>query len=383
MKKIAFVLEEFRGGGAEKSVLKVAQTMVDRGHEVHMFIWGTIFDYIPDPRIRLHRLNYPGFLKRFPFLDHYLLVVALRIAIARYECFRKPFDSIICTVWPANRIVYLSRLKGAVIRIANTPSCEIETLRKLSGDRAAEERRRFYGKMFSHSPLVAISAGVRNDLVRNFNAQPDRVEVIHNPVDAHEIRELAKQAIAEIPDDDYILHVARFAPQKRHDLLLEAFKRLQTGAKLVLLTKVSPELRELIARHGLEDRVICPGFQRNPYPWMARAKVSVLCSDHEGFANVILESLICGTPVVSTDCPSGPSEILAGELSRWLVPMNDPDALAQRIGQALAGEINIPGDLAERFSLELTVNRYLAMTRLRAAVPDNAGPVADLGNELL
>jgi glycosyltransferase involved in cell wall biosynthesis len=103
-----------------------------------------------------------------------------------------------------------------------------------------------------------------------------------------------------------------------------------------LLTPPDARLDALIAGAGLKRRVTIADFQANPYPWMAGADLLVLCSDHEGLPNVLIEALACGTRVVSTDCPSGPREILRGELARGLIPCNDANALAQAMQAALA-----------------------------------------------
>jgi glycosyltransferase involved in cell wall biosynthesis len=126
-----------------------------------------------------------------------------------------------------------------------------------------------------------------------------------------------------------------YAAQKRHDLLLAAFAGLDTPHRLVLLTPPDARLAALVAQHGLERRVTIADFQANPYPWMAGAELLVLCSDHEGLPNVLIEALACGTPVVSTDCPSGPREILRGELARGLVACDDARALADAMQFAL------------------------------------------------
>jgi glycosyltransferase involved in cell wall biosynthesis len=107
----------------------------------------------------------------------------------------------------------------------------------------------------------------------------------------------------------------------------------------VLLTPPDARLDALIAGAGLERRVTIADFQVNPYPWMAGADLLVLCSDHEGLPNVLIEGLACGTRIVSTDCLSGPREILRGELARGLVPCNDANALAQAMRDALAGPL--------------------------------------------
>jgi glycosyltransferase involved in cell wall biosynthesis len=100
------------------------------------------------------------------------------------------------------------------------------------------------------------------------------------------------------------------------------------------------------------------GFRRNPYPWIARAELLVLCSDHEGMPNVLLEALACGTRIVSTDCPSGPREVMEGDLARYLVPCADADALARAMRAALlAPRPHAPAVLA-RFAPEAVLSGY-------------------------
>ncbi|ODN42660.1 hypothetical protein BGC07_06655 [Piscirickettsia litoralis] len=114
-------------------------------------------------------------------------------------------------------------------------------------------------------------------------------------------------------------------------------------------------------QYRLNDQVIIAGFQKNPYPWFKAADLTLLCSDFEALPTVLIESLICGTPVVSTDCPSGPREILTGELNRWLVPPGNPDALANKIEEALSTDIEIDEQLIQRFSSDIIIPQYLAL----------------------
>jgi glycosyltransferase involved in cell wall biosynthesis len=171
---------------------------------------------------------------------------------------------------------------------------------------------------------------------RHFGIEGSRLRVIANPFEFAVIRALAAEPCPARPAEAYILHVGRFAAQKRHDLLLAAFARAGLRHTLVLLAPPDARLAGLIAQAGLERRVTIAGFQANPYPWMAAADLLVLCSDHEGLPNVLIEALACGTRVVSTDCPSGPREILGGELAQRLVSCDDADALALAMRAALA-----------------------------------------------
>ena len=148
------------------------------------------------------------------------------------------------------------------------------------------------------------------------------------------------------------------------DRLLEAFARSGFGGDLVIVGTGTSEqrrrLRESISERGLEARVDLPGFQANPYPIIRHARGLVLTSDYEGFGNVIVESLVCGTPVVSTRCPSGPDEILTGELARGLADL-DADSLAEAIDRVLADPPMISEASVQRFAIEAVAERYLAL----------------------
>jgi glycosyltransferase involved in cell wall biosynthesis len=114
----------------------------------------------------------------------------------------------------------------------------------------------------------------------------------------------------------------------------------------------------LITQRALTDRVLVAGFQTNPYQWMSHARLVVLCSDYEGMPNVLIESLICGTPVISTDCPSGPREILGDALPSALVPCGDARALADRIRDFLATPPSIADVDLSAYTIDQTVSAY-------------------------
>jgi glycosyltransferase involved in cell wall biosynthesis len=105
----------------------------------------------------------------------------------------------------------------------------------------------------------------------------------------------------------------------------------------------------MIASRRLESRVTIAGFRENPYPWYANAAALVLTSDFEGMPNVLVEALACGTPVVSTDCASGPREVLTGSMSRFLVPPGDTDAIAARLREVVQSRPNIDRDVIAPF----------------------------------
>ncbi len=339
--KFALFTTNLAAGGAEKALAKIGTGLAARGHEVDFIVCENTGDYSPPTGCCFHALSQRA---GHGWLGKRRLAWSLRKLLGKQR-----HDLLISTLPFADEIAALTRAPRHVCRIANTLSAEIA---RLPAAKAARRAGR-YRTLYSQRPLVAVSQGVADDLRNQFNISADHVLVIANPFDFATIRTLAAESGTELPKVPYLLHVGRFAAQKRHDLLLTAYAALtRTGLphNLVLLTPHDPKLAELIAQHGLEQRVVIAGFQANPYPWMANADLLVLCSDHEGLPNVLIEALACGTRVVSTDCPSGPREILHGELAQGLVPCNDPNALAKAMVTALARSRPTPEAIATALS---------------------------------
>jgi glycosyltransferase involved in cell wall biosynthesis len=214
--------------------------------------------------------------------------------------------------------------------------------------------------------VVAVSSGVAEDLAQQLRLARGGIEVIFNPVVDSGFEARMMEPPPELwphSHDPVILYAGRLVAQKRPDLLLEAFAHvLQRQAAFLAIAGIGPERSKLeaeVASRGWQGRVKLVGFVPNVLPLMRAANVVVLTSDYEGMGNVIVEALACGTPVVSTDCPSGPAEVLEG--GRWgrLVPTNDPVAL----GQALLATLNDPAPIPP----ELLVRRASFFSASRAA----------------
>jgi glycosyltransferase involved in cell wall biosynthesis len=161
-----------------------------------------------------------------------------------------------------------------------------------------------------------------------------------------------------------VLAAGRLVALKGYDTLLRAFARVrqETFARLVILGEgpERPNLERLAAELGVAADVDMPGFDPNPFRYMKRAGVFVLSSRCEGLPNVLIQALACGCPVVSTDCPSGPSEILDGGRYGALVPVDDVEAMAGAIVRALLGQVApAPSAWLEQFRVEVVAEQYL------------------------
>jgi glycosyltransferase involved in cell wall biosynthesis len=167
-------------------------------------------------------------------------------------------------------------------------------------------------------------------------------------------------------NEDYIIHVGRLTPSKRHDVLLQAYAKSGIGQKLLLLGDgpLMDTIQQLAHELAIAEKVIFAGFHPNPYPIIKGAKLSVLTSDYEGLPTVLIESLALHVPVLSTDCPSGPREILTDQLANALSPVRDIDAMAQNIKNQFTNKKNstaIKNSWLNTFTPQSAMSQYLAL----------------------
>jgi len=191
--------------------------------------------------------------------------------------------------------------------------------------------------------ITAISRGIATDLTGRWSVPASKVTVIPNPVDVAWIRRLAQEPSPHpwLTDGKapVAIGVGRLHPQKDFGLLLRAFRLVRSAqpAHFIILGE-GPErafLENEVQRLELVADVLLPGFQENPFSWMARADVFVLSSRYEGFGNVIVEAMALGCPVIATNCPFGPDEIIENNVSGLLVPVGEEQALAEAIRRVL------------------------------------------------
>lgn len=251
--------------------------------------------------------------------------------------------------------VWGRRLSGVPARVVVSEHVPLSQVLADHADRAPPRRKERWRRRAAHLPavlrqaygradrVVAVSGGVADDLARFTGLSRARIQVVNNPVVDDDLASL----VAQRPDHPWfapgqpppLLAIGRLTVQKDFATLLDAFARVpQTLAPRLVILGEGTERAALEARVrslGLGDRVALPGHVANPLACLARARLLVCSSRFEGAPLVLIEALACGCPVVSTDCPHGPREILDGGRLGALVPVGDAAALAQAIVRAL------------------------------------------------
>jgi len=186
---------------------------------------------------------------------------------------------------------------------------------------------------------IVPSEGVREDIINKYGASRKKTLTIYNGIDIEKIRESAKAEILHKKDCPWIVTACRLNSQKDFSTLIEAFSIIRKTLNAKLFIVGEGELRNDIIRLASElkinNDVIITGFLRNPFPYIAKADVFVLSSFFEGFGNVLVEAMALGIPVVSTDCPSGPSEIINDGVNGFLVPVKGVKEIAYKCMEIL------------------------------------------------
>lgn len=358
-KTLSIFLPNLRGGGAERLAIYLANDWAARGYDIECIL-----------------MKREGEL--LPLLSPSILVISLDV------------NRIKRSIWPLRR--HLKQARPAVLWAGMWPLTSAAVMAWLMAGRP--------GKIFliDHNQLsiscvrelqvppwwlklvmnatypfatgvMAVSQGVAADMARLSGFPEERIKVIYNPAATGVSAERAVPALREQLWGKgfafHILTVGSFKLQKNHALLIQAFAKLSQTlrAKLTILGEgdLRPAMEQQIAELGLQGRVALPGFFQDPYPWFRSADLFVLSSDWEGLPTVLIEALECGVPIVSTECPSGPAEILEEGRYGRLVPVGDGEALAAAM---LASLHETPDraalmNRAKDFSVERIADQYL------------------------
>jgi glycosyltransferase involved in cell wall biosynthesis len=359
MGKISIVLPDLKGGGAERLHLYLANEWVQRGYAVEFLLMrkhGELLPLLP-PEITVVDFG----------VDR---IRQLARPLSKYLKQSRP-DVILSAMWPLTSLTVIAWLlsgRHGRLFLSDHNQLSVSCGREL-------RTSSFFLKILMRltypfaTGIIAVSQGVKEDLCRLGGFPEARVSVIYNPAaigcSPHRESREVREKLWGVGFSYHVLSVGTLKEQKDHETLIKAFACLprELNAKLTILGEGSlrTKLGSLIAQLGLQSRVCMPGFVIDPYPWFRTADLFVLSSQWEGFGNVIVEALECGVPVVSTDSPSGPAEILENGRYGKLVPVDDADALAEAMLSSLSGKHDRQAliNRAKDFSVEKIAEDYL------------------------
>lgn len=333
--KIAIFLPSLNGGGAERVMVTLANAFAARGYAVDLVLAVAQGPYLKDvaEAVRIVDLKVGR-------------VVLAMWPLLRYLRRERPV-AMLTAMTHANVVALLAKMLARVstrLVVSERTTVTIEVGR--AKDLAARIIYASVPLLYSRADgVVAVSQASAADLVGFAGFPASAVEVIYNPFDLPYIQAKAAEPI-EHPwftpgQPPVILAIGRLNEAKDYPALIRAFARLRQHRAARLLILGEGELRfaleTLVAKCGLTaDDVQLPGFVANPFAYLARCAVFVLSSRWEGLPGALIEAMACGAPVVSTDCPSGPHEILEG--GRWgaLVSVGDENALHGAVDSVLS-----------------------------------------------
>ncbi len=357
--KTAFYIPNLGGGGAQRVMINLARGFAEQGRDVDLVVakaTGPLLDDVPEG-VRLIDLGSRGALSSLPRLVKYIR--------------RERPAAMLSTMSHCNVVAIIARWFSRsdmrlIVREANTLT--FHDYRTPS----ARERIVFYLMMLLYNRadiVVANSLDTATDLATHGIADEDRVIVIHNPVVSGDLLEKQDEPVehpwfrdSTVP---VIIGIGRLHPQKDYETMIRAFSivRKDREARLLILGEGTERNRllNIVNELGLEDFVDFHGFVSNPHAFISRAAVLALSSRWEGFGNVLVEALAAGTPVVSTDCPGGPSEILDHGRFGKLVLVGDAEAFAEAVLDFLDNSPDRDAliDRAKDFSIDTITSRYM------------------------
>ena len=359
-KRITFFLDALHGGGAEKAVVNLLRGLAERDEFVLDLVLATLegpyIDSIPKE-------------VRIVNLDTGRVVTAI-LPLMNYLKQYRPW-ALIGNMGHVNVgatiAKELARVDTSLILVEqNTLSANKSHLAR------AKVVPFFMRWLYPRADAVAgVSAGVARDLENQLGLGVETVKVLNNPVVNQDLI-VKRQAALDHPwfaenSPPVFLAVGRLNPQKDFPNLLNAFARVrqQKMARLIILGEGQERqlLEAIIESLGISEDVSLPGFVKNPYAYMHRASCLVLSSREEGLPTVLIESMACGCPVVATNCPSGPDEILEQGKYGSLVPIEDSEALSKAMLETLENplEKEILVERANKYSTDKVVGTYLSL----------------------
>lgn len=338
-KNLLCFIGELGSGGAERVLMEILKHLDREKYTLTVVVnraGGYFYDKLPDDVTLIDRS-----LIRKSKYDLFDRIYGLPKIIKQQKA-----DLVVAIMYGAGRSLLRTRLftdkdVKMMVRIGNNPSAKLRENQSFIWRLIEElEIKYLYPKADS---ILAISKGIKDDFANHYPVDPDRIRVIHNPINVNEIN-LLKEKPVDLPDpiDDHrkvIVAIGRLVPQKGYDQMLDAFQRIrrEVPSKLLILGDGADRshIQNKIAEYGLDNDVTLTGFVENPWSYLNRADLYLSTSRYEGFHLTIVEAMACGVVPVATNCDYGPREIITDGVDGRLVPVDNTKAIADAVIELL------------------------------------------------
>lgn len=357
---ICIIIDRLDIGGAERVAMSLANNLLQNAHRITIITIDNIVKIEVDSRIQLYTLHFEK--RMFKYLYNQKKMYAFLNQVQKET---GTFDLILVHLYKSSRIMQHYPHPCCYHIVHSTQS---KSALKDKQGFARWRARQKIKSVYDNQNLICVSDGVKNDLLSVINIKPKTIQTIYNPFNFDEIKNESEQNCTLPTEEDYFAFVGRLVKEKRADYLLEAYAKSKIPQHLLIIGdgEEMVALRELSILLGIQDKIHFIGAVSNPYPYIKKARTLVLCSLYEGLPTVLIEALILQTPVISTNCPSGPKEILIHYTLDALVEDNfDNNKLTQKLIQYSTQTPSVSADCMATFSSEIIAQQYLNLVPIR------------------
>ena len=368
--KIFFLIPSLEKGGIERSLSRISKGLIDKGWEVVL-----LTNEVSEEGKSYFENSVELIQVTTPFKDKNSLIFQIFKNLILFFKFKKIINKnkvdLVLAAKNFPMAIFLKKYSKSKFKLF---------LREAVDPFVAVKNQRFYifrkfiiylkKKLYpSADKIIAISEGVKKTLVNEFKIKANKIDVIYNPAADHRILEMAKEKVEEnyLDKNFNIINIGRLTKQKDHITLLKALKivlkKIQCNLLIIGEGSERKNINKFIIDNNLENNVNLVGYKSNPWKYLHRADLFVLSSIWEGFGNVIVESMILGVPVISSDCKSGPSEILNNGKHGDLFKIRDHKKLSELIieefnSKKLKDKVNKAKERSQDFSINKITSKY-------------------------
>jgi len=364
MQKLTFLINSLSSGGAEKVLSVTVTELIKQNYQVEViFLEKNEFYTLPEEVKKNYLSEFNGSESGIKKLL-YIPILAWRL---KKYVKNNNIKLIQSHIFRANYVNVLAKLFGAKHKVEVVTAGRVSRYKELglNGKLNLWLIKNLYAKA---DVIISKAQGMQEDMQKLFAFKNKQI-VINNPYDIRYIEQLSNEKVDDFifhKDKKYLVSVGRLISLKRNHELIEILIHLADNVEIIFLGDGDEKdnLIELSKKLNVENRVHFLGQVKNPYKYISKADIFVSCSESEGFPNVLVEAMICQIPVISSDCMSGPREILGDDEYGLLFDVGDKDKLKQHIEYILSHEdfrVDLTKKAKQRsydFSLEKIIEKY-------------------------